>query len=108
MAYKDVEDRKAYHRNWYAQNKSQRVKQIIAYQEREREKFLEYKAAQECKICGYRRCIRALEFHHLESETKEATINKMLHHKASFRKLQKEIDKCCVLCANVIENCTKV
>jgi hypothetical protein len=101
MAYKNVEDRKAYHKNWYAENKARRVQQIRAYQAREHGKFAAYKATLSCCVCGYARCARALEFHHLDGETKEAEINKMLQHdKASFVRLMREIAKCRVLCAN--------
>jgi len=100
MAYKDVEDRKAYHRDWYARNRVQRVEQILAYKKRELDKFRAYKAAQKCVICGYCRCVEALDFHHCEGAEKEFTINEMVRAHISFARVKKEIDKCCVLCAN--------
>ncbi len=53
----------------------------------------------ECQICGYKKCSRALSFHHLNPKKKDFTISaKGLTR--SWAKLQEEIDKCILLCAN--------
>ncbi len=31
-----------------------------------------------CSICGYNRCVKACEFHHLEKDTKEFSISNYL------------------------------
>jgi len=52
-----------------------------------------------CQICGYKKCSRALSFHHINLKKKDFTISaKGLTR--SWKKLQKEIDKCILLCAN--------
>lgn len=52
-----------------------------------------------CQICGYKKCSRALSFHHLNPKKKDFTISaKGLTR--SWAKLQEEIDKCILLCAN--------
>ncbi len=52
-----------------------------------------------CQICGYKKCSRALSFHHLDPKKKDFTISaKGLTR--SWTKLQEEIDKCILLCAN--------
>lgn len=51
-----------------------------------------------CQICGYDRCIAALEFHHLEPSEKRFALS---HRSArSFASSRAEADKCMLLCAN--------
>lgn len=52
-----------------------------------------------CKICGYNRSIKALEFHHINSTTKLFGISTNKTTK-SFSKLLEEAKKCDLLCAN--------
>ncbi len=61
-------------------------------------KAIEYKGGK-CEMCGYNKCVNALEFHHLDPSQKEFNIGK----KGATRKwenVQKELDKCILLCAN--------
>lgn len=56
-------------------------------------------AGGKCVLCGYSRCYRALEFHHLDPKTKEF----QLAHNGrtrSIAKLRAEASKCVLLCAN--------
>lgn len=50
-----------------------------------------------CRECGYNKCLRALEFHHLED--KEFAISAKGHTR-SWERPVKELDKCVLLCAN--------
>jgi transposase len=51
-----------------------------------------------CHICGYDRCIAALEFHHLEPSEKRFALS---HRSArSLASSRAEADKCMLLCAN--------
>lgn len=52
----------------------------------------------ECCICGYSRCARALQLHHLDPEKKSFTISAWSNHK--FSSLLDEAEKCAMLCAN--------
>ena len=59
---------------------------------------VEYKGGR-CQVCGYDRCIEALEFHHLDPTQKDFGIS----HKGytrSWEKVKEEVDKCILLCAN--------
>ena len=62
-----------------------------------KEKLVEYKGGK-CEICGYDKCITALEFHHLNPEEKKFGIgnNDIL----SFERNKQEADKCILVCAN--------
>ena len=52
-----------------------------------------------CESCGYDRCVKALEFHHLNPEEKEFSISRDIT-KISWVKLKLELEKCVMLCAN--------
>ena len=73
---------------------------IIQVLERTRlikEKSISYKGGQ-CLICGYARCIAALEFHHLDSSKKDFSISSC--KLAKFEKIRIELDKCILVCSN--------
>lgn len=52
-----------------------------------------------CAICGYSRCVRALQFHHLDPATKEFHLGHRGHTRALSRS-RVEAEKCVLLCAN--------
>lgn len=49
-----------------------------------------------CKICGYNKCLEALEFHHIDPKQKDGNISRI----TNVDRLNKEIDKCVLLCSN--------
>lgn len=49
-----------------------------------------------CSVCGYDKCIYALEFHHTDPSIKEFTPNKI----TSWTKLEKELKHCILVCSN--------
>ena len=51
-----------------------------------------------CQLCGYDKCIGALEFHHKDPTQKEFQLSKYLKNRNEV--LHKELDKCMLLCAN--------
>lgn len=52
-----------------------------------------------CSICGYNKCIDALDFHHKDPKEKEFTISKRIG-KSKFNDIKSELDKCVLVCAN--------
>ena len=60
------------------------------------EKALEYKGGK-CSVCGYDRCVAALEYHHVDPASKEFTISGCIR---SWEKTKAELDKCILVCAN--------
>ena len=62
-----------------------------------KEKLVAYKGGK-CEVCGYDKCITALEFHHLDPTEKEFGIGGK--NVLSFEKCKKEVDKCILVCAN--------
>lgn len=59
---------------------------------------LEYKGSI-CQSCGYNRCKRALEFHHIDEDLKEFGIG-FRGETRSWERTKVELDKCVLLCAN--------
>lgn len=61
-------------------------------------KCVEYKGGK-CISCGYNKCMKALHFHHRNPNEKEFNISNLLR-KNGWEKIQLELDKCDLLCAN--------
>lgn len=53
-----------------------------------------------CSNCGYNKCIAALDFHHLNPGEKEIGISQLIKKNCSIEKIEEELKKCIVLCAN--------
>ena len=82
----------------YQQRKEYLIKAVRRRREKVRKMAVEYKGGY-CQVCGYNRCLEALEFHHLDPSQKDFGIS----HKGyarSWVKVRKEIEKCILLCAN--------
>ena len=58
---------------------------------------VDYKGGK-CEICGYCKCVNALEFHHVD-ENKDFGIGEKGYTR-SWDKVKKELDKCMLLCSN--------
>ena len=52
-----------------------------------------------CEMCGYSKCIAALTFHHLDPNTKNDDISRMLSSK-SWKTTLQELKQCILLCFN--------
>ena len=61
-----------------------------------RQKAIEYKGGK-CQLCGYNKCMEALEFHHFAN--KKFGISQKGYTR-SWEKVKEELDKCVLLCAN--------
>ncbi len=77
-----------------------RYENVKAFRKKRKEFLLDYKGGK-CEICGYDKCIAALEFHHLDSRKKDFSIgdSNVLREK-NLEKMLKEVDKCILVCAN--------
>jgi transposase len=62
-------------------------------------RILVEEAGGKCILCGYSRCVRALEFHHLDPKTKEFQLAHCGRTR-SIAKLRAEASKCALLCSN--------
>lgn len=70
---------------------------VIKRRQRIKNRAVEYKG-NSCLICGYNRCIVALEFHHLNPNEKDFAIANM--YTKNWEIIKSELDKCVLLCAN--------
>jgi len=52
-----------------------------------------------CVLCGYHRCIEALEFHHRNPNEKDFQVSKV-RYKSFDENIKNELDKCDLVCAN--------
>lgn len=59
---------------------------------------IKQKAGGKCSICGYNKCLAALDFHHPDPTQKECNISIIVT--TSYSKAKKEALKCILLCAN--------
>ena len=82
----------------YQQRREYIIKAVQRRREKVRQMAVEYKGGG-CEICGYDRCIEALEFHHLDPAKKEFGISSKGYAR-SWEKVKNEIEKCILLCAN--------
>lgn len=59
-----------------------------------------------CRVCGYRKCMSALEFHHIDPSTKVFEVGKFIlkvwwkDEHLVWNQLIAELKKCALLCAN--------
>lgn len=72
-------------------------KRLYNSRKRLKEKLVAYKGGK-CEICGYDKCIIALDFHHLDPNEKDFNIGGGAA--ISFEKCKKEVDKCILVCSN--------
>jgi len=63
-----------------------------------RKMAIKYKGGR-CAICGYKKSLNALEFHHLDSSKKDFGISAKGHTR-SWEQVKDELDKCVLLCSN--------
>ena len=58
---------------------------------------IEYKGGK-CMVCGYNRCVGALDLHHINGDKKFLISTDAYLH--SWEDIKKELDKCILLCSN--------
>ena len=98
MPYKDSQKRREHYRMKYKEDKEFKTKRNIAFQKRkkiQKLKAIEYLGGK-CNRHGYNVYPQILVFHHIKE--KEFDIGNRL--KLSWGKMQKELDKCELLCPN--------
>jgi len=82
----------------YADRRKYLIAAVYKRRKKVRQMAVEYKGGK-CQICGYDRCIEALEFHHTNSSGKDFSISEKGYTR-SWDRVREELDKCMLLCAN--------
>jgi len=60
---------------------------------------LKIKHGGKCYLCGYNKCLRALEFHHKDPKLKEDTVSNVIRSNG-VQAAAEESNKCVLLCGN--------
>lgn len=71
-------------------------KAVVSYRQRMKQRAIEYKGGK-CVVCGYNRCIRSLQFHHLDPSEKDFNLAAVTR---KWERVKPELDKCILVCAN--------
>lgn len=71
---------------------------VKAHRHKVKEELVKYKGGK-CEVCGYDKCLGALDFHHLDPTQKDFAISDSNIYK-NLNKLKEEVDKCILVCAN--------
>jgi len=82
----------------YADRRDELIEAVAKRRRKIKMLSIEYKGGR-CQVCGYSKYPGALDLHHVNPSEKEFGIG----HKGytrSWEKVQKELDKCILVCAN--------
>lgn len=82
----------------YADRREYLIKAVAKRRKKIRKMVVEYLGGK-CQVCGYNRCIAALDFHHLDESKKKFGLSQRGMTR-SWVKTRKELDKCVLLCSN--------
>jgi hypothetical protein len=99
MAYRNIEDTRAASRRWYQRNRQQVIDQKNQRKQAIYQWFKEHKQTLQCERCGFDHPA-ALHFHHRNPIEKDICIAKAVNEGWSIKRIEKEISKCDILCAN--------
>lgn len=69
---------------------------VVEWRQRTKIKLVAYKGGS-CEICGYNKCLTALQFHHKDPSKKDFTIS---GSSKAYETLRLEVDKCILVCSN--------
>jgi len=102
MTVKDKAKQKELCRQHYERSKEAMKKKVRARTTRQKSYLRRltdrYKLQIGCKHCGYKKCVQALESHHIKSNEKDNHIARMVCDGVSIRRIKAEVRKCWVLC----------
>lgn len=82
----------------YADRREYLIKAVAKRRKRLKEMAIVLKGGQ-CIVCGYNRCQGALDFHHIDGKTKEFGVS-LDGITRSWKRVEKELSKCILVCAN--------
>jgi phage FluMu gp28-like protein len=103
MPYKDLEVRKlkqaGYSKTHYKKNKKEVIRKINVRKKAHKDWFAEFKSTLSCTVCGEDRPA-TLDFHHVTSVNTNKKVHKLVSDGHTRIRIQKEIEKCVVLCSN--------
>ena len=103
MTYKDISKKRANWRAWYHKNHDKASSVINKKRKELKKRNLQWfdlmKSKLFCSVCG-ENDVACLDFHHKDPAQKEINVSCMRYSSYSIARIQREIDKCIILCAN--------
>ena len=99
MAYKDLETKRAYFREYYTKNRVKHMAGVRANILKIKKAIDELKVNSGCIDCGYNVSSEALEYDHV-SKDKVFEISYAVAHGFKISRIMEEIAKCELVCAN--------
>lgn len=108
---RDLDKKREYNRKWraknpdylkeyYTENKEKFRKHNKTNKRRNAEYIQEAKRDGKCVRCGWNDHPCALDFHHIDPANKITEIANMIRGGSSIQKIQEEMNKCVLVCAN--------
>ncbi len=74
------------------------VQSVIRRRKKLKQMAVDYKGGK-CSRCGYKKCLRAMEFHHIDPSEKDFGISAN-GYTLSWETIKRELDKCILVCSN--------
>lgn len=103
LAYKNIEDRRAYARKHYAANKQAYIDRSAIHTAKVRKETFEILARLKsvpCMDCGKTFPTCCMDFDHVDPGTKTLAVSQAVRQGWSVERVLEEVDKCEVVCAN--------
>ncbi len=82
----------------YADRRQYMIQAVAKRRKKIKAMAVDYKGGK-CAICGYAKCVDALDFHHVNPKTKKFGLG-LGGLTRSWERVRKEADKCILICAN--------
>jgi len=93
--------KKVFDKRYYEKHKPILNKKGRDYHNKRENEFIStYKKGKSCALCGYNKHYEILQFHHKDKKTKMFEITLFKIAKRTSEEIQKEIDKCILICPN--------
>lgn len=80
-------------------DRAEYLKKAVANRRRKLKEMVVAYRGGKCVLCGYNRCVWALDLHHIHESEKEFGLS-VRGMTRSWEAIQKEADKCVLVCAN--------
>jgi hypothetical protein len=78
---------------------SKQSERVISWRNRTKERIIQSFNGS-CGICGYKKCQRSLDLHHVDSNEKDFSLSSIRARPKSWIAIVKELRKCVLLCKN--------
>ena len=82
----------------YADRREYMIRAVAKRRKKIKAMAVEYRGGR-CMICGYSKCVEALDFHHIDPKTKSFGLG-LGGLTRSWERVKNEADKCMLICAN--------